>query len=132
LLAEKREQAQQFDVLLGDLSASGVAVLGSKILTDPGRSDQPEIRYFDATDKAQAKKLSEFIKFRLSTRTVSVNQLQDATERPGYIEIWLARCSLRFSAPTKTKTDIPLSILSSIAKEDCRNCQDRLVATLLK
>ena len=96
LLAGKQERAQAFESLRNDLTAAGFSVLGAKTLTDAGRPDVPEIRYFNASDRAQAEKIAEFMKFKLkgavdAAESVPAKLYDDASAKPGYIEIWLGR-----------------------------------------
>jgi hypothetical protein len=91
VLTGKANKAAELDDLDRDLKASGFPVLGAKYLFDPGRPDAPEVRYFNAADKAQADVLAEFLKFRLNGKEIQETIYHVATARPGYIEIWLGR-----------------------------------------
>jgi len=91
LLAGHEEKTKAFEGLRAELATAGFAVIGAKRLSDAGRPDQPEIRYFNAGDKAQAERIAEFMRFKLSKESLPAKQYQDASARPGYIEIWLGR-----------------------------------------
>jgi hypothetical protein len=91
LLSGKQENATALEPLKKEVIAAGFAVIGAKYLVDPGRPDQPEVRYFNATDKAQAEKIAEFMKFKLNLPDLSARPYKDNAVRPGYIEIWLGR-----------------------------------------
>lgn len=82
-----------------DLIAAGFAISGSKLLLDIKRPDESEVRYFNSSDKAQAEKLAEFMRFRLDTRLLVAKEYQDPTAKPGYIEIWLGRTTLTLVTP---------------------------------
>lgn len=66
-------------------------MLDSKVLSDEGRSQHPEIRYFYAQDAQQAQALAEFVRFKLADDAMQAKLYQDAGVRPGYIEVWFGK-----------------------------------------
>jgi hypothetical protein len=91
LLSGKQDNATALESLKKEVIAAGFAVIGAKHHIDPGRPDQPEVRYFNATDKVQAEKIAEFMKFKLNSPDLPARPYKDDAARPGYIEIWLGR-----------------------------------------
>ena len=92
LLSGKKDSASDFAALQKDLIAAGFSVLGAKSnLVDPGRPDQPEIRYFNAADKSQAEKIAEYVRSKFPGSKFPVNLYADDKAKPGYLEIWLGR-----------------------------------------
>jgi hypothetical protein len=81
-----------FDALRSELTKADYRVVGSKVLlSDPGRPDGREIRYFNREDEAQAGKIAEYLTFKDPKNPIATKQYGDSTARPGYIEIWLGR-----------------------------------------
>ncbi len=91
LLAGKNEKTPMFRELKDYLVKSGYNVLGEKIVYDEGRPVEPEIRYFNPSDKAQAEAIAKFVRFRLSDDKLVAQKTEDSSARPGYIEIWLGK-----------------------------------------
>ncbi|MFI8615976.1 hypothetical protein ACIGHN_10755 [Acidovorax sp. NPDC077693] len=91
LLTGRKESLATFPSLREELGAVGFAIVGAKYKEDSGRPDHPEIRYFNATDKEQAEKIAEVMRFRLNTKALLASEYKDPTVRQGYIEIWLGR-----------------------------------------
>lgn len=91
LLAGNDEKISMFNELQGDLAKAGFNVIGAKKLNDKGRPDQPEIRYFNYSDREQAENIAEFMRSRPSVLAIKAKQYNDPSARPGYIEIWLGR-----------------------------------------
>jgi hypothetical protein len=54
-------------------------------------ADYLEVRYFHPSDKEQAERIAEFMRFKLSAPTLAASQYQDPKVNPGYIEVWLGR-----------------------------------------
>jgi hypothetical protein len=91
LLTGKQESLAKFPGLREELATAGFTILGARFKEDAGRPDHPEVRYFNPTDKEQAEKIAEFMRFRLNTKELLANEYKDPTAKPGYIEIWLGR-----------------------------------------
>ena len=91
LLAGTKEGVDQFVDLKQDLADAGFAIVGARFKEDAGRPDHPEVRYFNATDKEQAEKIAEVMRFKLNTKALLASEYKDPAARPGYIEIWLGR-----------------------------------------
>jgi hypothetical protein len=92
LLAGREDMRGQFPDLSGALIKAGFRVLGDKILTnDPSRPDSPEVRYFNTGDAAQAEELGAFMRARLKSSSVTARQYDDASAKPGYVELWLGK-----------------------------------------
>lgn len=91
LLAGKRDKANDFPRLKEELKSAGFALVGARVKEDAGRPEHPEIRYFNASDKAQSEKIAEFMRFYLNTNNVVASKSDDPTAKTGYIEIWLGR-----------------------------------------
>jgi hypothetical protein len=87
----KKGDIDKLPALREELGVAGFAILAAKFRDDAGRPDYPEVRYFNASDKDQAEKLAEYMRVRLSSKSLLANVYKDATARPGYIEIWLGR-----------------------------------------
>lgn len=91
LLAGKKEFVSTFPALREELGAAGFAIVGARFKEDSGRPDLPEVRYFNASDKEQAERIAEVMRFRLNTKALLASEYKDPTAKPGYIEIWLGR-----------------------------------------
>ncbi|QBE66741.1 hypothetical protein [Pseudoduganella lutea] len=91
LLAGEKEKSIEFPRLKEELKSAGFGLVGARVKEDAGRPDHPEVRYFNASDKAQSEKIAEFMRFYLNTDNVVSKQYVDPTGKPGYIEIWLGR-----------------------------------------
>ena len=66
-------------------------VLSHKIITGSDRPTEPEVCYFHAADENQAKKIAEFVKFKLGIKKLDARLLSDPGVNPGYIEIWFGK-----------------------------------------
>ncbi|MFP9099161.1 hypothetical protein ACLI09_08915 [Flavobacterium sp. RHBU_24] len=91
ILAGNQDKKKSFNRCENELLNAGFKVLGSKVISDNGRPDGLEIRYFYAEDKVQAQQLGEVVKYNSSVNQVPVKQYSDANVSPGYIEIWFGR-----------------------------------------
>lgn len=91
LLSGKKESVALFEPIKNALTQAGFSVLGARVLVDPGRPAQPEIRYFYAEDQQQAERLADSMMRRLSYQSVPARKYDDESVKPGYIEIWLGR-----------------------------------------
>jgi hypothetical protein len=91
LLSGKKENTSDFEVLRNELTAANFSVQGARSIVDPGRPDQPEIRYFHPGDKAQAEKIAAYMRLKFPGSAFPANQYEDAKAKSGYIEIWLGR-----------------------------------------
>lgn len=91
LLAGNNAKAAGFTDLNTQLNAAGFKVMGSKSITDAGRPDNTELRYFNREDQQQAEQIAEFLKFKLNDKNFIAKYYQDARAKSGYIEIWLGR-----------------------------------------
>ncbi len=91
LLTGKKEAIATFPSLREELGVAGFAIVGARYKEDAGRPDHPEVRYFNSTDKEQAEKIAEVMRFRLNTKALLASEYKDLTAKPGYIEIWLGR-----------------------------------------
>jgi len=91
ILAGSAETSSKFSGILTDLAKAGYSVIGAKPLNDKERPNSPEIRYFNAIDKTQSERLAVFLGEKLQLATVATKQYDDASAKPGYIEIWLGR-----------------------------------------
>jgi hypothetical protein len=90
LLTGNKTKTTGFVDLSAQLKAAGYTVMNARYIVDPGRADKPEIRYFNESDKEQAEKLAEFMRFNYD-KAYAATLYQDAKAKPGYIEIWLGR-----------------------------------------
>jgi hypothetical protein len=91
LLAGGKPKDALFASYKTQLENAGYKVLGAKVITDPGRQNNEEVRYFNQEDKEQAEKIAEFLKFSLNLRSLDANFWPDATAKQGYIEIWFGK-----------------------------------------
>ena len=91
LLAGNSSKSSLFAAYKTQLEAAGYRVLGAKLLSDKGRPDAEEVRYFNAEDKVQAERIAEVVKFKLSISSLPVRLYEDSSAKPGYIEIWFGR-----------------------------------------
>lgn len=91
LLAGTKAKASQLSGLREDLAVAGFAVLGARHLLDEGRSDPPEVRYFNDSDREQAERLAEFVRFKLHVESLEARRYRDPAARPGYVEVWVGR-----------------------------------------
>ncbi|MBW4655969.1 MAG: hypothetical protein KME20_23445 [Kaiparowitsia implicata GSE-PSE-MK54-09C] len=91
LLAGTNERTRAFNELSSELIKAGFNIVGSRQLDDPERPNEPEVRYFNSTDREQAEIIAEFVQSQLLNQAVRANFYQDSTAKPGYIEIWLGR-----------------------------------------
>ena len=91
LLTGNKESLATFPSLREELGIAGFAIAGARYKEDAGRPESPEIRYFNSTDKEQAERLAEVLRFRLNTKVLLASEYKDPTAKPGYIEIWLGR-----------------------------------------
>jgi hypothetical protein len=91
LLAGSVQKATRFEGLQREFGDAAYRVLGAKTLTDPGRPDRAEIRYFNAQDEAGAIQLRDFMRERLGDPAIMAKQYQDGSAGPGYMEVWLGR-----------------------------------------
>ncbi|MEO7213741.1 hypothetical protein [Mucilaginibacter sp.] len=90
LLTGDKAKTTSFADLGVKLKTAGYTVMNARYIVDPGRKDPPEIRYFNPSDKEQAERLAEFMRFNYD-KAYTANMLPDAKAKPGYIEIWLGR-----------------------------------------
>lgn len=91
LLSGKKDNTTDFEALRNELTAANFAVQGARSIVDPGRPDQPEIRYFHASDKSQAEKIAEYMRIKFPGSAFPAKLYEDAKAKTGYIEIWLGR-----------------------------------------
>lgn len=91
LLAGNPEKTKNFDELKLQLASAGFKLMGARSLVDPGRPNNPEVRFFNLEDQQQAEKIAEFMQFKSHNNTFQAKQYVDTKARPGYIEIWLGR-----------------------------------------
>jgi hypothetical protein len=92
LLAGGREKAAPFDSLRRALAATGTEVAGERpSLVDETRPPDPEVRYYHDADREEAQALAERVRRWLQMSSLPVRRAQDASTRPGYVEIWLGR-----------------------------------------
>lgn len=91
LLAGSVQKATRFESLQREFGDAAYRVLGAKTLTDPGRPDRPEIRYFNAQDEVGATQLRDFLRERLADPAIVAKQYPDDSAKPGYMEVWLGR-----------------------------------------
>ena len=91
LLAGSKSKEFLFSAYKDELEKAGFKVLNSKILDDNERPSYEEIRFFHLEDKAQAEKIAEFVKFKLSSSKVEAKLYEDDSAKQGYIEIWFGK-----------------------------------------
>jgi len=91
LLSGNKSREFLFAPYRQELQAAGYQVLGAKTIQDEGRPETEEVRYFYAEDQAQAERIAEVVKFKLSISVLPVKYYADRTVRPGYIEIWFGK-----------------------------------------
>jgi len=91
LLAGNKSKESLFSPYRQELEAAGFQVLGAKNIQDEGRPAQEEVRYFHSDDRAQAEKIAEVVKFKLSIPELPVKLYSDLRVKPGYIEIWFGK-----------------------------------------
>src|SRR5436305_1365562 len=91
LLGGNTNKEPLFPKYTSDLEAAGYKVLSHKIITGSDRPTEPEVCYFYAADENQAKKIAEFVKFKLGVNKLDAWLLSDPSVNPGYIEIWFGK-----------------------------------------
>jgi hypothetical protein len=91
LLTGNKSKESLFAVYKSQLDSAGYKVLGAKYIIDEGRPNEEEVRFFHYEDQAQAEKIAEVLKFKLSIPNLQANYHQDKTANPGYIEIWFGK-----------------------------------------
>jgi hypothetical protein len=91
LLTGADSRIQMFAAIKSELEKINFIVLGAKKLEDDTRTDEPEIRYFNSSDQAQADRIKEVVKSRFPNRKIETNYQRDSSAAPGYIEVWLGR-----------------------------------------
>jgi hypothetical protein len=90
ILAGNASKTSAFNDLKLQLNSAGFKIMNARTIVDPGRPNNPEIRYFNPEDEQQAEKLAEFMRFKYDKGYASI-LYKDAKAKPGYIEIWLGR-----------------------------------------
>lgn len=91
LLAGSKSKEPLFATYKSQLESAGYRVLGTKLLSDTGRPATEEVRYFNNEDRAQAEKIAEVVKFKLSVSNLPAKLYEDDSAKPGYIEIWFGK-----------------------------------------
>jgi TIR domain-containing protein len=91
LLAPTEKKATMLLNLRSGLANAGFNVIGQRTIIDPGRPDNPEIRYFNSLDQAQAEAIAEPVRNYFNDKSVAAKRYTDPQARPGYIEIWTGR-----------------------------------------
>jgi hypothetical protein len=91
LLTGNKSKQSFFPIYSSQLDSAGFKVLGAKFIIDNGRPNNEEVRFFHQEDEAQAKKIAEVLKFKLSINQFEAKLYNDKTANPGYIEIWFGR-----------------------------------------
>lgn len=91
LLAGTSEQAKKFTGLRAELLKAGFNVVGEKQIVDPGRPEKPEVRYYNASDRAQAEEIANAVRYYLGLPNLAANPFTDTKAKPGYLEIWLGK-----------------------------------------
>jgi hypothetical protein len=91
LLAGNKSKQSLFPSYKSQLDSAGYKVLGAKVIVDAGRPNQEEVRFFYQEDKAQAEKIAEVLKFKLSISQLQAKLYSDRNAKPGYIEIWFGK-----------------------------------------
>jgi hypothetical protein len=91
LLTGNKSKESLFAPYRQELEAANFKVLGEKTIQDEGRPAKEEVRYFYSEDRAQAEKIAEVVKFKLSIQELPVKLYSDLKVRPGYIEIWFGK-----------------------------------------
>ncbi|MGZ7077267.1 MAG: hypothetical protein ACXVJL_14810, partial [Candidatus Angelobacter sp.] len=87
-LAGSKSKESLFPLYKQQLESAGFRVLGSKTIVDPGRPASEEVRFFHEEDRAQAEKIAEVVRFKLSIPQLPAKLYSDKSANPGYIEIW--------------------------------------------
>jgi hypothetical protein len=91
LLAPTQSKAAKLPNLRAELVKAGFNVIGERILEDDTRPSNPEVRYFNATDQAEAEEIAEAIRKYLGDSSVVAKPYSDPRAKPGYIEFWTGR-----------------------------------------
>jgi hypothetical protein len=91
LLAGTKTKESLFASYKEQLEAAGFQVLGAKAIADEGRPASEEVRFFHPEDQAQAEKIAEVVKFKLSIPQLPTKLYAEKTAKPGYIEIWFGK-----------------------------------------
>lgn len=90
LLAGTAAKRDQFRGMTNEFARAGFGVLGDSVLEDETRPLEPEVRYYNAADSAQAAVLAAFLAARLHDPTIRAT-LCDKDHKDiagGYIELW--------------------------------------------
>lgn len=91
LLAGTNSKTKMFPDFQFQLVRAGFNVLGAKQIEDPDRPNEPEVRYFNPSDKQQADIVVKFVRSRLSNQAIPAKYYKDVSAKPGYVEIWFGR-----------------------------------------
>ncbi len=89
LLAGTTAKKDAFQGMADEFARAGFAVVGDRVLDDETRPLEPEVRYYNAADSAQATALATFLSARLRDPSIKAQLCRNPTPiRSGYIELW--------------------------------------------
>jgi hypothetical protein len=89
LLAGTAAKRDAFQGMADEFARAGFTVVGDKVLDDETRPLEPEVRYYNAADSAQATALAGFLSARLKDPSIRAQLCRNPTPiRDGYIELW--------------------------------------------
>jgi len=89
LLAGTVAKKRSFQGMANEFAKAGFAVVGDSLLDDETRPLEPEVRYYDRSDSAQAAVLASFLSTRLNDPAIKPKFCHNPTPFPGgYIELW--------------------------------------------
>ena len=84
LLAGEKSKEPLFQPYRQELEAAGFQVLGAKTISDEGRPASQEVRFFYPEDQAQAERIAEVVRFKLSVPQLPAKPYSDQRVKPGY------------------------------------------------
>jgi len=89
LLSGNKTQNSLLDSINNELKSVGFNIIGKKMSLDPGRPQNPEVRYYYKEDQTQAILLVGYLTKKLSIQNIEANYFEDDSVERGYIEIWI-------------------------------------------
>jgi hypothetical protein len=93
LLAGTDEKIKTFNQLKVELKKMGVEIHATRErpVSDEGRPDEPEIRYYNNSDRKESEKIAKIVQSILSKPMIKAERHNDDSGTEGYIELWLGR-----------------------------------------
>jgi hypothetical protein len=93
LLAGTNSKIKTFNKLKVELKKMGVEIYTTreKPVGDEGRPDEPEIRYYNDSDRKESERIAKIVQSILSKPMIKAEHHNDESGTEGYIELWLGR-----------------------------------------